>query len=56
MKVRGEVLDNHGSKGSVQRPVSDNYEDNWDKIFRKEEKEERPILSPAQEMKINGFV
>ena len=49
-------MDNHGSKGSIQRPKSDKFDENYDKIFREEEKEERPILSPAQEMKINGFV
>ena len=51
-------MDNHGGKGSVQRPVSDKFSDNWDKIDWDDDKEEkdRPILSPAQEMKINGFV
>ena len=34
----------HGGKGSKPRPISDRkqFEDNWDKIFGKKEKEKQP--------------
>ena len=33
----------HGGKGSKQRPVQDRkqFEDNWDKIFGKKQKDEK---------------